>query len=177
MVRVPLIIAISVWNLFGLLTIPKGQITDLQTRCPEGVLLLSGTMGRLDERALLDSLKAGEQIDFYYQLEFCREREVWFDEVLQVFEFRKSLAYNNLTDQYFASFFEEERKKEEIILGDYYHGREWLITLNDLPVRTTFKPDPKCYLQMRVVIKKRRLLFVLPLETVTPWRRVAVACP
>lgn len=169
-------VANSLLNPFGLLTIEKGLIGEAKVSCQGNGIVLNCRMEKLDLTALQKSLKAGERVEFIFHIVYYHERPGWFDQNVQDFSIRKVLTFNNLTGQFFGHIAEAGIPRRDIIFDDFHRASDWLSVLQDAVLTVTGKAGRNPYLQIRVLLRKRKIFFILPVETATPWKRVAVDC-
>ncbi|MBP7867020.1 MAG: DUF4390 domain-containing protein [Acidobacteria bacterium] len=168
---------LSVWNLFGLLSSEKGEITQLNATFANGGVNVLCRMTGLDRGLLWKSLASGEEVVFTFHLGFYRERRFWFNETLHEVDVNQSLSYNNLTRQFLGR--SEGLGRSEVLFGDLDSALQWLSTLKGRITPPDFAGWQKStiVLQVKVLMEKRRLLFVVPYETVSPVKRVKLYCP
>lgn len=173
-----LVVLLSVWNLFGLLPGDRVEVRDLTAVYQEKSLVVRCRLAGVDGTALRQALESGETIVFDYQAEVRRERDIWFDEFVEEYRYQKMLSFDTLTRQFFATSEVGSVRSEAIIMDDPEKAVTWLTSLDrwEIPILLE-KEDEKTYVRSRVVLRRRKLLLVIPFETSTPWQRTAVAFP
>jgi hypothetical protein len=173
-----LVVLLSVWNLFGLLPGDKVELRDLACAYQDKNLVVRCRLTGVDGTALRQALESGETVLFDYQVELRRERGIWFDEFVEEFHYQKKLSFDTLTRQYFATSEFDSRRGEAIIMDDPDKAVGWLSSLErwEIPVLLANK-DEKTYIRTRVVLRRRKLLLVIPFETSTSWQRTPVSVP
>lgn len=173
-----LVVLLSVWNLFGLLPGDKVELRDLACTYQDRSLVVHCRLAGVDGTVLRQALESGETVLFDYQVELRRERDIWFDEFVEEYHYQKKLSFDTLTRQYFATSEVGSARSEAIIMDDPEKAVGWLSTLDRWVIPALLEgKDEKTYVRSRVVLRRRKLLLVIPFETSTPWQRTPVAFP
>ena len=172
------VILLSVWNLFGLLPGDRVELRDISGVFEEKRLTVRGRVTGIEPEDLRQALESGETLIFDYHVELRRERGIWFDEFVEEFHYQKKLSFDTLTRQYFARSEVDGTDGEAIIHEDLAHAVQWLTALDrwEIPTGLVLR-DGKTYIRGRVVLRRRKLLLVIPWETATPWSRAPVTFP
>jgi len=165
-------------DLFNPFLQERGEVRDLSCLSRNGRLEISCEVVGLDEAMIRQALEAGEIVGFEYFLEVRQRRTIWFSEFIGETVIKKELSYNNLTQQFFGQTPESGQKGAEIIFKDFNTALAWLGRLQaaEWSLKKHFSAE-KSSLQVRVVLRRKSLLFLLPVETSTPWQRVNIAKP
>jgi len=173
-----LVVLLSVWNLFGLLPGDKVELRDFACAYQDKNLVVRCRLAGVDGTTLRQALESGETVLFDYQVELRRERDIWFDEFVEEYHYQKKLSFDTLTRQYFATSEIGSARAETIIMDNPDQAVGWLTSLErwEIPVLLGNK-DTKSYIRSRVVLRRRKLLLVIPFETSTAWQRTTVAFP
>ena len=156
----------------------KGEVTDLACLARNGRLEISCRVSGIDDSMVRQALDAGEVVGFEYFLEVRQSRSIWFSEFIGETVLKKELYYNNLTQQYFGLVPEKGQNGAELIFKDFDQAAAWLRQLQaaEWNLSKEFQVG-KAYLRARVVLKRKSLLFLLPVETTTPWQRATIGRP
>jgi len=175
--RYVIFMIINIGNLFGLLGGYRGEIGDLTVVCQGKELIIECRIHSLDQREIRQMLDAGEILEFKYQIEYFKERRLWFDHHLGQYGIQKILSFNNLTKQYFARKLELGKKMEERIFDDFHSAFQWFVTLKVTTERLDdSSANKKEYIRLRVLQRKSRMLFIIPREISTRWKKIRVTC-
>ena len=169
-------VILSVWNLFGLLTSEKGSIGHLAAACSNGGVTVSFQLEGLDRAAFWKALSSGEEVVFNTHFTFYRERRFWLDETLFEAELTRTLNYNNLTRQFRGH--SEGMRHPDVLFNDMDSSLAWLRSFSGVfsPPDVASWKGTTVFLQVKTTMEKRRVLYVIPFETVSPAKRVRVRC-
>lgn len=177
--KIPLVVLLSVWSLLNVFTSEQGELIDLSCECDSQTVTLRCRIQAIDRAALRQLLEGGEAVVFRYESELRGERSIWFDEFVAGAVLLKRLSGDPRTRQYFGVTTIDGRESSALIFSGLDDAVEWLTTVTEPPlvIWSAGKLKPDAYIQARVVLQRKKLLLVIPLETVTPWKRQSVQCP
>ncbi len=177
--RIQLAVLLSIWSLLNVLLDEQGELVNLSCACESQTVALRCRVRDVDPTALRQLLEGGETIVFRYEAELRGERSVWFDEFCAEATLDKRLSYDPRTRQFFGSTTTEGRESSARIFSTLDDAVEWLAAVAEPPLslRSSGPLEPGDYVQARVVLQRKKLLLVIPVETATPWKRQPVECP
>jgi len=177
--RIQLVVLLSIWSLLNVLLDEQGELVNLSCACESQTVILRCRIRDVDQAALRRLLEGGETIVFRYEAELRGERSVWFDAYCAEATLDKQLSYDPRTRQFFGSTTTDGRESSTLIFGTLEDAVEWLAAVAEPPLllRSSEPLRPDVYVQARVVLQRKKLLFVIPVETATPWKRQPVQCP
>jgi hypothetical protein len=173
-----MVLLLSIWNLFGLLPGDRVVLDELDCSYQDRRLVVRCHISGVDGDALRQALESGETITFEYLLELRRDRDIWFDEYVDEYNYSKILTFDTLTRQFLATTAQGGTRGEVTIMEDPILALRWLTGIErwEIPMSLAVR-DQKNYVRAKVILRRRKLLLVIPLETATPWRRTAVTFP
>ncbi|HNR39289.1 MAG TPA: DUF4390 domain-containing protein [Acidobacteriota bacterium] len=177
--RIQLAVLLSIWSLLNVLLDEQGELINLNCACESQTVALRCRIRDVDQSALRQLLEGGETIVFRYEAELRGERSVWFDEFCAEATLDKRLSYDPRTRQFFGSTAIENQESSARIFSTLDDAVEWLAAVAEPPLllKSSGPLKPGGYVQARVVLQRKKLLFVIPVETATPWKRQPVQCP
>ncbi len=175
--KTSLILFLSVWNLFGLLSTHRGTIEDLAYHCVDRQIVVDCRVNNLDGDAIREGIEAGEIFDFSFQAQLYLDRKLWFDSASTSATVTHQLSFNNLTGQYSGREIIGDKKIKEHIFVDFNDALRWLMRFSVRLDRSDDVVNDNMYLRVRVLQQKKHFLYVLPYEVATPWEKREVRCP
>jgi len=169
----------SVWNLFGLLTVQKGQIENMHYSFKNRNIVISAQLKNVHKKEIKKAVNVNQELMFIYRVDLCRDVSGWFDEVIERSSIKKKIIYKELTDQYIAVTRTEDGRKtvEKRLFASFDEAFKWLTEIKrtfELKKRImeSFKKGGALYIRLRVRLARKHYFFIIPVDVYTPWERV-----
>lgn len=100
-------------------------------------------------------IKSGIEKEVIFSVELLREWGFWPDEFIVSKKLSKVIKYDNLREQYRASYFDGV-VRDEMTFKDYASMKDWIFTVNNINLANIRELEPGSY-YIRIVVESKSL--------------------
>ncbi len=124
-------------------------------------LKLSFTVFDAFTKEIEDAVKSGAAASFTFIVELDRVKSVWFNEEVKRLEFRHTVKYDSMKEEYEVLL--EETGMEPLRTKDFGEMKTSMTTLSDMPLElpAALEPEGEYEVRLKAEIKTLRLPFPL----------------
>lgn len=167
---------------FPLIALGKSPaLTGLLCRFQEGLVLITFQVAEALQRDdVKEAIQSTRPITLTYIIELRKNRPLWPDKTVSQVVLKRTVIYDNLTQQYTVNSILNGKETEPMVLDGWDEVKDLLGNVRDLPVAHVgdLEPGERQYIvRAKVHLLSNSFIWIIPKDLETDWKEIDLVTP